>query len=116
MPTRIKLSRRAGWRKPADAVTVSRPSRWGNPFVIEPEGDRLTVRGPDGALVGSVARDDMPQARSLSVGAFEDWITRPEQADLVAAALDELAGHDLACWCPLDQPCHAEIWLTIANQ
>jgi hypothetical protein len=27
----------------------------------------------------------------------------------------ELAGHDLACWCPLDQPCHADILLAIAN-
>ena len=28
---------------------------------------------------------------------------------------NELAGLDLACWCPLDQPCHADILLDIAN-
>jgi hypothetical protein len=27
-----------------------------------------------------------------------------------------LAGKDLACWCPLDQPCHADVLLEIANQ
>ncbi|HEY9371501.1 DUF4326 domain-containing protein [Streptomyces sp.] len=27
----------------------------------------------------------------------------------------ELAGRDLACWCPLDQPCHADVLLEIAN-
>jgi hypothetical protein len=27
----------------------------------------------------------------------------------------ELAGKDLACWCPLDQPCHADVLLEIAN-
>lgn len=27
----------------------------------------------------------------------------------------ELAGRDLACWCPLDQPCHADVLLSIAN-
>jgi hypothetical protein len=27
----------------------------------------------------------------------------------------ELAGHDLACWCPLDSPCHADILLEQAN-
>ena len=27
----------------------------------------------------------------------------------------ELAGHDLCCWCPLDQPCHADVLLEIAN-
>lgn len=27
----------------------------------------------------------------------------------------ELAGHDLACWCPLSEPCHADILLALAN-
>lgn len=26
-----------------------------------------------------------------------------------------LRGKDLACWCPLDQPCHADVLLAIAN-
>ncbi|MGO8055976.1 DUF4326 domain-containing protein, partial [Rhizobium leguminosarum] len=27
----------------------------------------------------------------------------------------ELRGKNLACWCPLDQPCHADVLLEIAN-
>lgn len=27
----------------------------------------------------------------------------------------ELAGRDLACWCPLGQPCHADVLLELAN-
>jgi len=27
----------------------------------------------------------------------------------------ELRGKDLACWCPLDQPCHADVLLELAN-
>jgi hypothetical protein len=27
-----------------------------------------------------------------------------------------LHGHDLACWCPLDQPCHAHVPLQLANR
>lgn len=27
----------------------------------------------------------------------------------------ELRGHDLACWCPLDEPCHADVLLEVAN-
>lgn len=27
---------------------------------------------------------------------------------------ERLAGRDLACWCPLDQPCHADVLLSIA--
>jgi len=46
------------------------------------------------------------------------------EADLLAGRLDfsvqdvrrELRGRDLACWCPLDQACHAGVLLTIANQ
>jgi Domain of unknown function (DUF4326) len=26
-----------------------------------------------------------------------------------------LRGYDLACWCPLDEPCHADVLLEIAN-
>jgi len=26
-----------------------------------------------------------------------------------------LAGMDLACWCPLDKPCHADVLLELAN-
>jgi hypothetical protein len=34
---------------------------------------------------------------------------------LVTAARGLLAGRDLACWCPLDLPCHADVLLRIAN-
>jgi hypothetical protein len=26
-----------------------------------------------------------------------------------------LRGKDLVCWCPLDQPCHADVLLQLAN-
>jgi hypothetical protein len=28
---------------------------------------------------------------------------------------EQLRGRDLACWCPLDQPCHADVLLELAN-
>jgi Domain of unknown function (DUF4326) len=28
---------------------------------------------------------------------------------------ERLSGRDLACWCKLDQPCHADILLELAN-
>jgi hypothetical protein len=33
----------------------------------------------------------------------------------VRAAREELAGKNLACWCALDQPCHADVLLELAN-
>ncbi|MFA4050644.1 DUF4326 domain-containing protein [Mycobacteroides chelonae] len=42
-----------------------------------------------------------------------DWTPRPGfTIDDIRA---ELAGRDLACWCPLGQPCHADVLLEIAN-
>ncbi|SII07108.1 Uncharacterised protein [Mycobacteroides abscessus subsp. abscessus] len=34
---------------------------------------------------------------------------------IIRDRMTELAGHDLACWCPLDQPCHADVLLELAN-
>lgn len=38
-------------------------------------------------------------------------VSMPPSADDIA----ELRGHDLACWCALDAPCHADVLLEIAN-
>jgi hypothetical protein len=35
--------------------------------------------------------------------------------ELVAAIKSELRGKLLACWCPLDGPCHANVMAEIAN-
>jgi len=89
MPVRIQQRRVKGWRKPPNAVSVARPSRWGNPFPVE-NGDHATA----------VAR-------------FEAYLkARP---DLVAEARISLRGKDLICFCPLTEPCHAEVWLRIVN-
>jgi hypothetical protein len=100
-PRRIQLSRRAGWRKPADAIVVSRPTRFGNPFTAN--GDRAEA----------VAR-------------YREWLETPHHGYTMIRNghryvrptpddLEALRGHDLACWCPLDQPCHADVLLEIAN-
>ena len=43
--------------------------------------------------------------------------THPCQIETVTPSMvrTELAGRDLACWCPLDQPCHADVLLSVAN-
>ena len=33
-----------------------------------------------------------------------------------SACTNYVGGSDLACWCPLDQPCHADVLLEIANR
>jgi hypothetical protein len=92
MPARIQLQRKKGWRKPAGVVTVSRPSRWGSPFV-------LGAPSPD---TGEPMTRDEVVARCRAH--FADW------------DLSELRGKDLACWCPLDLPCHGDVLLELANR
>ena len=38
-------------------------------------------------------------------------VVRPTLDDIRS----ELRGKNLACWCPLDQPCHADVLLELAN-
>jgi len=34
MPKRIQRRRTPGWRQPANAICVGRPTKWGNPYYI----------------------------------------------------------------------------------
>src|SRR5262245_32221682 len=90
MPKRIQLRRTKGYRKPADAVTVRRPTRHGNPYPVKTYGCAEALR------------------------LFEAWVMALPAAEL-ETYLAPLRGKDLACVCALDQPCHADIWLRLAN-
>jgi Domain of unknown function (DUF4326) len=93
MPERVRLSRAKGWRKPENAVVVSRPTRWGNPYRT---GDTL-------------------ESRAEAVGRYEQDLHAGRLRVTVEDVRSQLAGHDLACWCSLDGPCHADVLLRIAN-
>ena len=94
-PRRIKLSRQKGWRLPAGAINVARPTAWGNPFRI---GDAVDGFGTVATRDEAVA---LYRARIVAAPAGHDYA--------------ELRGRDLACWCPLDGPCHADVLLERAN-
>jgi hypothetical protein len=46
---------------------------------------------------------------------FRRWITSPGQAELMSDGRRELHGHDLGRYCPLELPCHADVWLEVVN-
>lgn len=112
MPKRIQMSRQRPWRaENPDAVIVDRRTPYGNPFPVGGfvywciEGGPVKVSIPD---------------RATAVQMFRRWVSRPgRRSDYMG--IDEppdfapLRGLDLACWCPLDQPCHADVLLEIAN-
>lgn len=99
-PRRIQRRRTKGWRMPKGAVYVGRPTKWGNDF---PVGQVVELN------LGGIPSRFVVKDRQQAVALFEVW-----QA-LASVARAELAGKDLVCWCPLDQPCHADVLLKLAN-
>lgn len=70
------------------AIYVGRPSKWGNPYHVGPDGTREEV-----------------------IAKYHRYIlTKPKLLD----QLGELRGKDLSCWCG-PTLCHADILLELAN-
>ena len=89
-PKRIQRKRTKGWRMPEGAVYVGRPTDFGNPH----------------SLIGSTPE--------IATKLFEEHLlTEP---GLLELAIKKLKGKDLACFCPLNQACHADILLRYVNR
>ena len=104
-PQRIQRRRTKGWRMPENTVYVGRGSEWGNPFVVGKGFVRPTMEPGGGEKTGLVT--DAADAVRL----YRRFLTLGTRV----GARIELRGKNLACWCPLDQPCHADVLLKIAN-
>lgn len=114
-PQRFQLRRTKGWVKPAGAVLVSRPSRWGNPFPIAyPITREDSVRMYRELIVDREAWvRDLPGTAYESRHRFTDWhsgLPVPTVEEIRAA----LTGKDLVCWCSLADVCHADVLLELA--
>ena len=97
MTKRIQMTRSKPWRKEnPDAVIVARPTKWGNPFAYKD--------------------------RQFATQTYRQWMTgdgtfaRTIDPPTIVSICAELRGKDLACWCPLDGPCHADVLLELANK
>ncbi len=96
---RVQLRRTKGWRMPENTVNCARPGKFGNPFRIT--GNRNAAQ---------------------AVGAFRIWLT-VEGCDagllltkrMILNHLPTLRGKNLACWCKLGTPCHADVLMELAN-
>jgi hypothetical protein len=89
MGRRVQLRRIYGSRKPPGTVVVTRASKcWGNPFSAKEYG------------------------RDRAIELYREYLRHTPE--LVERIHRELAGRDLACWCALDEPCHADVLLRVA--
>ena len=59
------------------------------------------------------AFDTIDHARAKAVKLYREWISG--QPDLTRRVRLELTGQDLACWCPDQAPCHADVLLELSN-
>jgi hypothetical protein len=135
-PMRVQRKRTKGWRMPPNTVNVTRPGKWGNPFNFSASGNCWNA-------IALGCRGDAKGRREAAVKAFEQWVSDPrgrvKEWDFgvvmeckgktlqlgpratagIAPSCEEireaLRGKNLACFCPLDQPCHADVLLRIAN-
>lgn len=119
-PRRLRLLRRRGFDLQAQsrsinglpAVGVARPGVWGNPFVV-------TEKVRTGCYVGGALRYiAVPNAEEAVATFAEMMATETEpgtRAYELRKRLPELRGKNLACWCRLDEPCHADVLLRLAN-
>ena len=98
MPVRIQRKRTKGWRAPANAVYVGRPTKFGNPF--RPE-----------ACSGGRA-EAVERFRQLATRKFRDT---GDRLPSIAEIQRELRGKDLMCFCGTAEVCHADVLLAIAN-
>ena len=104
MPTRYQLRRVKGYKKPAGVINVARPTKWGNPFNWQ-----------------EFKATNYPEKRRMAVEWYEKWLNGDfgalyqDERDEILSDIQELTGKNLACWCPLDEPCHADVLLHLAN-
>jgi len=104
MPIRVQRKRSKGWKMPPNTVYVGRPSKYGNPFAV---GDVVHK----GAMQSG--RDEVVTDAAQACKLFSLWLFNLRSAREI---IHPLKGKNLCCWCRLDQECHADILLEMANR
>lgn len=111
---------------PEGAIYVGRPTKWGNPFKLTPDGQILYYK--KNKIIGDpwcYFNELTGYTAQTVINTYRDWITGNFKYKGVENAiakppdimeLEKLRGHDLACFCPLDQPCHADVLIELLDE
>ena len=125
---RIQRKRTKGWRMPENAKYIGRGSKYGNPLKVVPDkqfdnglgkifvhgwGDRIWY---DTGLWGDTSDmlhmfDLMLRGNPFMNVKLQVWSNYFARLDLTP-----LIGHDLACWCRIDKPCHGDCIINFLNE
>lgn len=141
MPERIQRKRTKGWTMPLNTVSVARPSNWGNPFIVGKTQIRTPkINGEAGWELESRMNKSNDEyhdfvhpsmhftSHFVRLATLDEVLTLYREyvtgigdrfgynvTDWTEEIREHLRGINLACWCPLDVPCHGDILLEIAN-
>lgn len=97
-PKGIQRKRIPGYRHPNNTVSVARPSIFGNLFEV------------------TETRDALAATRLFAFWLLSDKFTfQPDRKKRIWENIHKLRGKNLSCFCPLDQPCHRNVLLVLAN-
>ena len=119
-PVRFQRSRAKGYKTPENTVYVGRPTKFGNPFRLTPDGfiqcysTNRTILDPwiMWSYSGGFETKDI-------VELYESWIkgNLKSKAPYLPAIPDYsiLKGKNLSCFCQLNKPCHADVLLRLSN-
>lgn len=115
MPKRIQLSRRRGWRMPANTVKVDRSTIFGNPFPVDIYGQAGAVDRFRRWINGTMSTFEMSQISRNDRWSGEGGVSLSVLRKKMLSDIARLRGRNLACWCRPGAPCHADVLLETAN-
>ena len=103
---------------PENTVSVTRPGKWGNPFIVG--GWYKIGNGKSGfawlrCYDEKLAKEQQYTQIKTKEECIEWYKKYRELYPLNQKEISELKGKDLACWCKVGDLCHADIILEIVN-
>jgi hypothetical protein len=118
-PVRIQRRRVKGWKLPPNTICVTRGTGFGNPFGIGFLMKMGRGDGRGGFMYLRCASQEYNDGTFVEVRdaehAVELFREYRRRYPLHPADIEKLRGKNLACFCRLDQPCHADVLLELAN-
>lgn len=122
-PIRIQRRRTKGWKIPPNTKCVTRPGPFGNPFRI---GGFYKFGGLDPRnrfdsmmlwMQASPGHEDSRFTKIETAAQAVEWYRELlKRSPLKAEDIKSIRGFNLACFCPIGSPCHADFLLEIANK
>lgn len=92
---RIQRKRERGFRLPKNTLCVDRGGKYGNPYRMAADTNRSIV---------------------IDLFRFDLKSRRPEMIQKFIDECEKKGIEHIACFCPVDVPCHGDVWLEVWNE